>query len=491
MKRLVGTAIVLLLVTGIAFSSVMAQDCTVKAGRAAFEADNYTEALSIYRCAYDSDNPNEQILLGIGRSALMLNQYSLTANTAEGAADAAGLSNREYGIEQIDALSAALAENPNSLPLMTQLAHWLWMRARDDEAMPLYEAILDADPLNLFAITFRASSQAYLDQLDSAEEGFSQATELAPNNDHVYSIAATTYLDTGNPARAIEFADQAITLQPDEFAGRYVTRGDAYFDLQNYEAALSDYSQALVISPGMPIALVGQADAYWHLDDNESGLDAVNQALEQNPDSIRALLIRANLYLSTSEHQMALNDFARVQELDPGNTDALIGLGHAAFNLADYTTAADYYQQAIASDSSSRRARAGYAAALSALNDPGVAQALADLFRMAGNPMALAAAGKPQILPLDFDTVYFTEIEANAGDTISVSTESVEADRLDTALVVLANGEVVAYADDTNGYDAALDAFVVPEAGTYTVVIGLLDAFNGDARLSVRVTPAG
>ena len=130
--------------------------------------------------------------------------------------------------------------------------------------------------------------------------------------------------------------------------------------------------------------------------------------------------------------------------------------------------------------------------ALAALNDAGAAQALADLFQTASNPLELAAAGKPQVLPLDFGTVYVTTIEANAGDTISASAVSVEDGLLDPALVILASdGEAIAFADNTDGLDATLDNFLVAKPGTYTVLIGLLDSVSGDARLAVQVTPAG
>ncbi len=423
MFRLSVAAILLVFTVGVAQSPAFAQGCTAEAGQAAFNAGDFAEAFDIFQCAYDSDPTSEDILLGIGESALMTDQYSITANTAEMAAAAAGLSNSEYGAQQIDALNAALAKRPDSLPLLMQLAHWLWLRARDEEAMPVYEAILEADPQNLFALTFRASSQAYLGQLDDAETGFQQAAALAPNNDHVYAIAATTYLDTGDPARAVDYADQAIALQPDDFAGRYVTRGDAHTDLGNYEAALADYTRAL--------------------------------------------------------------------ELNPGMYDALTGLGDTSYNLSNYTAAQDYYEQAITSNPSSRYARAGLATALSSLNDLGAGQAMADLFQTAAVQRELAA-GKPQTLPLDFDTVYLTSIEANAGDTIRASVESVEAGLLDPALIVLdSNGQVIAFADNTNGYDAVLDGFTIPAAGTFTVMIGQLDTIQGDVRLAVSVTPAG
>jgi tetratricopeptide (TPR) repeat protein len=491
MSRYVAWLTVLLVLLAVAAAPVAAQDCTVKAGQAAFEAGDYAEALDIFQCAYDSAPENEQVLLGIGRSALMLNQFSIAANTAEMAANAAGLSNPEYGAQQVDALSAALAETPDSLPIMTQLAHWLWLRARDEEAMPLYEAILEAEPDNVFALTFRASSQAYLGQFEAADAGFAQVFDLAPDNDHAYAIAATTYLDTGDPERAVAYADAAITLAPDDFAGRYVTRGDAYTDLGQDEAALSDYTRALELNPGMYDALIGQANAYLYLGQTEAGLDAVNQALDQNPDSAWALILRGNLYLDLSENELAMADFARADALSPGDVNALIGLGDASYNLGDYAATADYYQQAVAADPDSRYARAGLAAALSALGDNSAGNALADLFQTAPLPVELTATSKAQLLPLDFDTVYFAMVEANAGDTIFASAESVEAGLLDPALIVLdANGQVVAFADNTRDFDAVLEGFAAPAAGTYTIVFGLLDTISGDARFQISVTPA-
>ncbi|MBL8146464.1 MAG: tetratricopeptide repeat protein [Anaerolineae bacterium] len=469
-----------------------AQDCTIMAGQAAFDAGQYAEAFDIFQCVDNTGEAEEQAVLGIGRAALMLDEYSVAANAAAWAAEAVGLSQSEYGPQQIERLTRARVKDPDSLPLMTELAYWLWLRARDDEAIPLYAAILEADPQNAFALTFGASSQAYLGDLDAADAGFAQALELAPENDHIYSIAASTYHDLGYPEVALGYSDQALELRPGEFAGRYVTRGEILMDLRNYEAAIEDFQQALDLNPENFDALTGLADSLLRIGEYDAGFNPVNQALTQNPDSLVARVIRGYLYLNTDEPELARADFERVIELDPEHADALGGLGDLAYNADDFEAAVRFYQQAVASDPSSRYVRAGLADTLATLNDAGAAQALADLFQLAGNPLELAAAGKPQVLPLDFDTVYVTTIEANAGDTISASATSVEDGLLDPALVILANdGEAVAFSDDADGFDAALDAFVVTKPGTYTVLIGLLDSVRGDARLTVRVTPAG
>ncbi|MFN8380088.1 MAG: tetratricopeptide repeat protein [Anaerolineae bacterium] len=470
-------------------TTLSAQDCTLAAGDEAFAAGQYGDAWDVFQCVYDSSpEDQEAALLGIGRAALMLNQFSVSGNTAEMAADAVGASYSDYGVQQIDRLSTALNKNPDDLAVMTELAHWLWLRARDDEALPLYEAILAAEPENVFALTFRASSQAYLGQLEDAEAGFEQAIALAPENDHVYAIAATTYLDNGDPERAVAMADQAISLQPDDFAGRYVTRGDAHIDLDDHEAALADYTRALELDPGLFSALTGQADAYLKLDQADAGLDAVDQALELNPDSTWAHILRGRLHLSIGENELALEDFRRANDLSPDDVRTLNGLGDALFNLGEYADAASTFEQAIAADPESRYAHAGLAASLSGLDDPGTAQAFADLFQTAGNPVEISASGKPQTLSIDFDTVYFAQLDAAAGDTISASVEALETGALDPALIVLdSNGQIVAFADNTNSFDAVLDAFVVPEAGTYTVVFGLLDTRSGDVQIVVNV----
>jgi len=469
-----------------------AQDCTIAAGQAAFDAGDYAEAFDIFVCVDDSGEAEEQAALGIGRAALMLDEYSVAANAASWAAEAVGLSQREYGVQQIDRLTRALTKYPDSVPLMTQLAHWLWLRARDDEALPLYDAILSADSQSVFAHTFRASSQAYLGDLDAADADFAQAFELAPRNDHVYAIAAVTYLDTGDPQRAIDYASRAIALNPGDFPGRHVTRGDAYSDLGDYASAVTDYEEALAINPDNFDALTGLARAHLNTMDTEAGLEAINHALELEPESSWALTLRGHLYLNASENELAEADFVRALELRPDTVDALTGLGDATYNMGDYAAAAEHYQQALAVDPASRNGQSGLAASLVMLDDPEAGQAVLALFETAVNALELAAIGKPQVLPLDFDTVYVSELDASAGDTISATAESVEDNLLDLALIVLGpNGEVVAMGDSAAGDSAMLEGYTVAENGRHTVIIGLLDAVGGDVRLAVKLTPAG
>ena len=492
MTRHLALAVALLLTLISGTIPLAAQDCTIAAGQAAFNAGQYDEAYDIFQCVDDSGEAEEQAVLGIGRTALMLGEYSVAANAAAWAAEAVGLSQREYGPQQIDRLTRALAKDPANLPLMTELAYWLWLRARDDEAMPLYAALLEAEPENVFALTFGASSQAYMGDIDAADAGFAQALELAPDNDHIYAVAASTYHDVGYPEAALEYSNRALELLPGEFAGRYVTRGEILMDLRDYEAAIEDFQQALDLNPENFDALTGLADSLLRIGEYDAGFAPVNQALDQNPDSLVALVIRGYLYLNTDEPDLSRADFEHVLELDPEHSGALGGLGDLAYNAGDFEAAVSFYQQAITNDPTARYVQAGLAVALAALNDAGAAQALADLFQTASNPLELAAAGKPQVLPLDFGTVYVTTIEANAGDTISASAVSVEDGLLDPALVILASdGEAIAFADNTDGLDATLDNFLVAKPGTYTVLIGLLDSVSGDARLAVQVTPAG
>ena len=65
---------------------------------------------------------------------------------------------------------------------------------------------------------------------------------VAPEASAAFVLQAQILLDQGQVEQAIEAANTAARIRPGDDV--YSVRGDAYFQLQNYEAAVADYQQS-------------------------------------------------------------------------------------------------------------------------------------------------------------------------------------------------------------------------------------------------------
>ena len=86
---------------------------------------------------------------------------------------------------------------------------------------------------------------------------------------------------------AISDFDQALQLNP-KLADAYYNRGLAYTKLGQYQEAIEDYSEALEINPNWADAYNNRGNADYKLGNHEKAIADYNQALSINPDFTEA-----------------------------------------------------------------------------------------------------------------------------------------------------------------------------------------------------------
>jgi tetratricopeptide (TPR) repeat protein len=103
----------------------------------------------------------------------------------------------------------------------------------------------------------------------------SQWIEDNPKDSSAFFNRHYSWLDLGEPARALEDLDKAIELQPKAIS--FWSRGDVYRSLGDYEKAMQDYKRGEAIDPAAwerdAIPLFYQADVYARLGDEANALD--------------------------------------------------------------------------------------------------------------------------------------------------------------------------------------------------------------------------
>lgn len=127
----------------------------------------------------------------------------------------------------------------------------------------------------------------------------------------------------GIPVSALYKADvqhksQLIEKTPDN-PRLYLERGNDYYELQDYEAAIKDYLKAQELVPDNPKVYHYLGDCYEHLGLKEKAIEYLTKALEfqkyEQLDSVYEH--RAIIYFEMEDFQKALSDINKAIELRP------------------------------------------------------------------------------------------------------------------------------------------------------------------------------
>ncbi|MBN1936085.1 MAG: BMP family ABC transporter substrate-binding protein [Anaerolineae bacterium] len=180
-----------------------------------------------------------------------------------------------------------------------------------------------------------------LGDLDRALALFEQALAQDANAARAHAGQAFSQFCQGYNNPALDSANRAIELAPDDPLGYYV-RGRIQADQEKAEEAVADFSAAIERDPGFARAYYRRALLYvWPLEAYDEAFADLNQAIALAPEMSVAYLERGNLHLwHKQDPQAALADFNRFIELEPDNPQGYAERAVVYENLQDYAQAA-------------------------------------------------------------------------------------------------------------------------------------------------------
>jgi len=111
---------------------------------------------------------------------------------------------------------------------MKEAGH-LMMDSLYEEAIVIYNKVIEQDPDNMQAIKFQANCYARLRDHESALEKLSKGLELDNSDDLLYLLSGQSHLALGNFEEAIRAFQKAIKLKPDNINAHY-NIGSMYYN---------------------------------------------------------------------------------------------------------------------------------------------------------------------------------------------------------------------------------------------------------------------
>lgn len=153
--------------------------------------------------------------------------------------------------------------------------------------------------------------------LTGAEECFSKAIEIEPQNLQYLIQRAEVYTSQGKFGLTIVDCDRVLELD-DHNAAAWGLRGNAQRELGNYAEAIADCSKAIELGLQSPAVFLSRAVGYANVEDTDAALTDCDTALELAPDYAAAYHFRGMLRMQQEDVEPAQQDFEEASRLAPG-----------------------------------------------------------------------------------------------------------------------------------------------------------------------------
>ena len=187
-------------------------------------------------------------------------------------------------------------------------------------------------------------------------------TRFTVRNDHEMKIMVAALASQTSFTRRVEYGQEEQTKPVS--AGNFLDRGLLFASRGDYDMAITDFTDALVINPNLTAAYYNRGLAYHNKKDFDNAIEDYSQALRLNPNDAVIYMYRGFSQSHNKNYDRAIADYTQAIRLDQNYADAYFNRGNAYFakckndweeiiSTADYDRAITDYTQAIRLDVSS------------------------------------------------------------------------------------------------------------------------------------------
>jgi len=131
---------------------------------------------------------------------------------------------------------------------------------------------------------------------------------------------------------------------PDAYNGR----GLFYYDIKDYDKAISDFNQALIVDENYLKAYYNRGNVYDAIGEYDKAIDDFTRALKLNPRYAKAYNNRGLTYGRIGEHKQAIADFTKALKIDPYYAVAYNNRGLTYGRLGEHRRAVSDFTKALA-----------------------------------------------------------------------------------------------------------------------------------------------
>ena len=211
-----------------------------------------------------------------------------------------------------------------------------------DKRLPILEVTVPEDFISL------GEEEARKGNYRNAIAEYNKALKQEPENLlDIYYLRGEAFFALRDYDAAIEDFSQFVRLSPKNYLA-YFYRGFIRAENNDFSGAIADYNQAIEINPNFSLAYTNRGLAASRLGNTQSALEDYNRAISINPESATAYYNRGLvLGRDLEKFQEALADFDKAIELNPEEAEAYLNRGNVYNALQEWQPAIDNYSEAI------------------------------------------------------------------------------------------------------------------------------------------------
>ncbi len=178
---------------------------------------------------------------------------------------------------------------------------------------------------------------------------WSDTINKSPGKVRPYNNRGLAYFDQEEHDKAIADFSRAIELKRD-YAEGYNNRGLVYHKKGEYDKAVSDYSEAIIINPECLKAHLNRGQLYSANKEYEKAIFDFKRAIEIAPLDTTAYSYLAYLYITLGKKDKALAFYKKILEIDPNDATAYYNLGVIYADEGNKKQAVELFKKAMEAD---------------------------------------------------------------------------------------------------------------------------------------------
>jgi len=221
---------------------------------------------------------------------------------------------------------------------VSALAVLSWQRCQVwKDSVSVWTNVLKQYPGSLVSFSNRGMGYLERGETDKAVTDFNEAIRIEPRYFIPYHARGNARMVQGRPELAIADYTSALERCPREQAAVcYYNRGNAYASLRDYDRAIADYSQAIMLKPQYAEAYHNRGSAWNGRGQPDRAITDYSQAIAIAPHYVQAYFNRGNVFAGRGEAARALAEYTRAISLDPGFLPAYLGRAEVYFHTGEY-----------------------------------------------------------------------------------------------------------------------------------------------------------